>query len=182
MRNTLLTVGLSASALAVVCVTPGSRVFAQTGGSSSNRFVQDFEKHWTTAKALAVAVAQAMPAEGYSFKPVPAEMSFGEQMMHITSANYGYCAFLGGSKSPYQKPQTATKEEIVKGLSESFDYCSKIFDGVTDAQLDQIRGTGDHAVDGREVMLGALVHMSHHRGQSEVYLRLKGITPPEYEW
>jgi uncharacterized damage-inducible protein DinB len=182
MRRSLLFWGLSVGSLALVCIAPGSRLFAQTAGSTSNRFVQDFEKHWTTAKALAVAVAQAMPAEDYSFKPVPAEMSFGEQMMHITAANYGYCAFLGGSKSSYQKPQNATKEEIVKGLGDSFDYCSKVFDGVTDAQLDQIRGTGDHAVDEREVMLGALVHMSHHRGQSEVYLRLKGITPPEYKW
>jgi len=27
-----------------------------------------------------------------------------------------------------------------------------------------------------------LVHMAHHRGQAEVYLRLKGITPPPYKW
>jgi uncharacterized damage-inducible protein DinB len=155
-------------------------LFAQ--GTGGNKFVQDFEKHWTNAKGLAVAVANAMPAEGYSFKPVSAEMSFGEQMMHITEANYGYCAFLNSAKSPYQKPKDATKEQIVKDLSDSFDYCSKIFDGVTDAQLDKVLGTGDRAVDGREVMLGAMVHMAHHRGQSEVYLRLKGITPPEYKW
>jgi uncharacterized damage-inducible protein DinB len=24
--------------------------------------------------------------------------------------------------------------------------------------------------------------MAHHRGQTEVYLRLKGITPPQYKW
>jgi len=167
--------------VAVLCACMAPLAFAQTG-ANGNKFVQDFEKHWSNAKDLAVAVANAMPAENYSFKPVPEEMSFGEQMMHITQASYFYCSFLNGSKSPYQKPKDATKDQIVKDLGDSFDYCSKIFDGVTDAQLDKVLGTGDHAVNGREVMLGALVHMAHHRGQAEVYLRLKGIKPPDYKW
>lgn len=166
--------------LVVLCAVSAPLSFAQT--ASGSRFVQDFEKHWANAKGLAVAVANAMPAEDYSFKPVAPEMSFGEQMMHITEANYGYCAFLTGAKSPYQKPKDATKDQIVKDLGDSFDYCTKTFDGITEAQLDKVLGTGDRAVDGREVMLGAMVHMAHHRGQSEVYLRLKGITPPEYKW
>lgn len=166
--------------VAVLCVGVAPLLFAQNGGGS--KFVQDFEKHWTNAKGLAVAVANAMPAEDYSFKPVPAEMSFGEQMMHITEANYGYCGFLSGQKPAYQKPKDATKDQIVKDLGDSFDYCTKVFDAITDAQLDKVLGSGDHARDGREVMLGAMIHMAHHRGQSEVYLRLKGITPPEYKW
>ena len=174
MRKTMLVVVLFAA------MAPLS--FAQGAASSGSKFVQDFEKHWADAKKLAVAVANAMPDDSYSFKPVSAEMSFGEQMMHITGANYGYCAFLGGTKSPYQQPKGATKDQIVKDLGDSFDYCTKVFDGVTDAKLDQMLGTGDHAVDAREVMLGVMIHMAHHRGQSEVYLRLKGITPPEYHW
>jgi uncharacterized damage-inducible protein DinB len=166
--------------LVVLCALSAPLSFTQ--GASGSKFVQDFEKHWANAKGLAVAVANAMPAEDYSFKPVPAEMSFGEQMMHITGANYSYCAFLGGTKSAYQKPKDATKEQIVKDLGDSFDYCTKTFDGINDAQLDKVLGTGDRAVDGREVMLGAMIHMAHHRGQAEVYLRLKGITPPEYKW
>jgi uncharacterized damage-inducible protein DinB len=173
MRKIIFTLFLCAA------IVPFS--FAQ-GSGNGNKFVQDFEKHWSNAKDLAVAVANAMQADDYSFKPVSAEMSFGEQMMHITGANYSYCSFLSGSKSPYTRPKDAPKDQIVKQLGESFDYCTKIFDGVTDAQLDKTLGTGDRAVDGREVMLGALVHMAHHRGQSEVYLRLKGITPPEYKW
>jgi uncharacterized damage-inducible protein DinB len=167
--------------MVVLCAAMTPFAFAQTSANGS-KFVQDFEKHWSNAKELAVAVANAMPAEDYSFKPVSAEMSFGEQMMHITGANYGYCAFLSSSKSPYQKPKDATKEQIVKELGDSFDHCTKIFDGVGEAQLDKVLGTGDRAVDGREVMLGVMIHMAHHRGQSEVYLRLKGITPPEYKW
>lgn len=165
--------------IVVLCAMAAPLSFAQGG---QNKFVQEFEKHWANAKDLTIAVANAMPAEDYSFKPVSAEMSFGEQMMHITEANYGYCSFLVGTKSQYQKPKDAAKDQIVKDLGDSFDFCTKTFDRITDAQLDKILGTGDRAVDGREVMLGAMIHVVHHRGQTEVYLRLKGITPPEYKW
>jgi uncharacterized damage-inducible protein DinB len=155
---------------------------AQGDAKSGSKFVQDFEKHWSNAKELAVAVANAMPEDGYSFKPTPAQMTFGEQMIHITGANYGYCAFIAGAKSPYNEPKDAKKDQIVKELGESFDYCTKTFDGMTEAKLDQNLRTGEHAVDAREVMLGVMIHMAHHRGQSEVYLRLKGVVPPEYKW
>lgn len=147
-------------------------------------FAQDFSKHWTTAKDLTIAVAEAMPAEDYGFKPVPAEMSFGEQMMHIAAANYGYCAFLADAKSPFvEMPKDAKveKAEAVKQLGASFDYCSGVFSKVTEAQLEVTHGSGEEKGTTRDLMLGVLIHMAHHRGQAEVYLRLKGIKPPDYK-
>jgi uncharacterized damage-inducible protein DinB len=166
---------LCAGILALLCGGFTIAAYGQGEAASSG-------KHWANAKQLTLAVAQAMPPEDYSFKPVPAEMSFGEQMMHLTAANYAYCSFVSGSKSPYQKPKEATKDQIVKDISHSFDSCAKTFNSVTDTQLDQKRGTGKNQADVRELMLGAMIHMAHHRGQAEVYLRLKGITPPEYQW
>lgn len=45
-----------------------------------------------------------MPAESYGFKPAQPEMSFGELMLHIAQANYGYCAFIADTKSLYIEP------------------------------------------------------------------------------
>jgi uncharacterized damage-inducible protein DinB len=151
---------------------------------ASTGFIGTFQKHWTIAKGLALAVAEAMPAESYDFKPVPAEMSFGETMQHIAQANFGYCAFIGETKSPFQPVKDAkpTKASALKDLGDSFDYCTKTFEGLDETKLSQIRGTGERRFSSNEVMLGLMVHMSHHRGQAEVYLRLKGITPPEYKW
>jgi uncharacterized damage-inducible protein DinB len=160
---------------------PGSKAPAV----SSSAFVKSFESHWSTARTLAIAVADAMPADQYAFKPNPDEMSFGEQITHIAQANYGYCAFIADAKSPYTEPaKDASVEKVaaIQSLGGSFDYCTKIFDSLTDAQLDQMHGEGDHKFATRDVMLGVMIHMSHHRGQAEVYLRLKGITPPKYKW
>ena len=77
---------------------------------SASGFSADFTKHWLVAKDLAIAVAQAMPADSYDFKPVPEEMSFGQQMFHIAQANYSYCAGAAKAKSPFTKPEKTDKE------------------------------------------------------------------------
>lgn len=151
-------------AIAGLCLAPA---FAADEG---------FLKHWSTAKELTLAVADAMPAVGYSFKPNPDEMSFGEQMVHIANANYNYCTRITGGKSPFKKPETIDKSTAVKLLGDSFDYCTEIFQGVKDPDA------AGKPMTPREVMLGAYAHMAHHRGQAEVYLRVKGIKPPQYKF
>ena len=149
-----------------------------------NANVESFAKHWTTAKDLALAVAAAMPAENYDFKPNPEEMSFGEQMMHIAQANYGYCAYASDAKSPFvplAKDAKVDKAEAAKQLGASFDYCTGVFAKVADAQLDLAHGSGERKMSTRDLMWGVMIHMAHHRGQAEVYLRLKGIKPPDYK-
>src|ERR1022692_3809414 len=41
--------------------------------------------HWKTSKKYLLALAEQMPADGYAFKPNPAEMSFGEQAIALTT-------------------------------------------------------------------------------------------------
>ena len=183
--NFLAGVVILAILLAQAQTTEATQAGASKPAANTNGFVVDLQKHWTTAQGLAVAVAEAMPAADYSFKPVPEEMSFGEQIMHIAEANYGYCAFLTDAKSPFvelAKDAKIEKAEAVKQLTGSFEYCSEAFSKVGEADLDAVHGTGDHKFVARDVMLGVMIHMVHHRGQAEVYLRLKGIKPPDYRW
>jgi hypothetical protein len=49
-------------------------------------------KHWKTSAEFTLAVARAMPAESYNFRPVPEEMSFGQLMAHIGGINLYACA------------------------------------------------------------------------------------------
>lgn len=150
-------------------------------GVTQTQFGQDFLKHWTTARELTLAVAEAMPAASYDFKPVPEEMSFGEQMVHIAAANYGYCTRLSGAaKSPYVKPAKSDQPTALDLLKKSFEYCAQAVDSQKD--LNTLRGPEGRQNNLREIMLGAYAHMAHHRGQAEVYLRLKGVKPPEYKF
>ncbi len=143
-------------------------------------FGTEFAKHWVSAKELTIAVAETMPEADYSFKPNPEEMSFGEQIVHIGAANYSYCSRAAGTKSPYAKPDKNDKATALKIVNESFAYCAETLGGVKD--FDKQMGPEGKQIGVREIFLGAFAHMAHHRGQAEVYLRVKGLKPPAYKF
>ena len=82
-------------------------------------------KHWKTSGEFTVAVASAMPAENYNFRPNPEEMSFGELVAHIGGANLNACANAGNTKMPasvYPDATTrATAVAIAKAKNVAFD-------------------------------------------------------------
>ena len=57
----------------------------------------EYAKHFEALSQLSIAVAQAMPAEHYAFRPHPESMTVGEKMTHIAVTNYQLCAGLQDS-------------------------------------------------------------------------------------
>jgi uncharacterized damage-inducible protein DinB len=148
----------------------------------SHALVDAMVKHYQASKELTLAVAEAMPAENYSFKATDAEMSFGEQMNHIAGANANYCAAGLDTKSPLGKLDDASKAAAVKNINTAFDFCLDGLKKLTDAGLMKTVGSGARQSTVFERLWGGFTHTAHHRGQAEVYLRLKGITPPQYKF
>lgn len=140
----------------------------------------EYSKHLDALGGLSIAVAQAMPADQYTFRPHPESMTFGELMLHIATTNYQFCAGLKDS-SPPALPSPSGKEAIVKFLGDSFAYCSAIIPSLTGDQLSKTHNSPDGTLPGREVLLAMYIHVAHHRGQAEIYLRDKGIKPPAYK-
>ena len=139
----------------------------------------EYAKHFSALGKLSVQVAQAMPADQYTFKPHPESMDFGQLMSHIATTNYQFCAGLKDSQTP-SVPNPVDKNEIVKFLSDSFEYCSAIIPTLSAEQLEKAHNSPDGLLPGREVLLAMYIHVAHHRGQAEIYLRDKGIKPPSY--
>jgi uncharacterized damage-inducible protein DinB len=173
--------GMLAS-LSLFCATPLAARAANSGGA-------EYAIHLTALSKLSVAVAEAMPAEKYGFRPHPESMDFGQLMMHIASTNYAFCAGLKDAappvkgakgKAPSTSSSDADKATIVKALSDSFEYCSAVMASLSDVQLDLPHNSPDGRMPGREVLLAMYVHVAHHRGQAEIYLRDVGIKPPGY--
>ncbi|HYM78249.1 MAG TPA: DinB family protein [Candidatus Dormibacteraeota bacterium] len=141
----------------------------------------EYAQHFAALSQLAVAVAQAMPVDQYSFRPHPESMTFGELMMHIASTDYAFCAGLKDTDPPADPKILATdKDAVVKFLSDSFNYCSGVIPKLSDDQLSQPHNSPDGRLAGREILLAMYIHVAHHRGQAEIYLRDKGIRPPSY--
>src|SRR6266849_8549211 len=64
-------------------------------------------KHWKTSGEFTIAVASAMPAESYNFRPNPEEMSFGALMAHIAAVNLNACSNARGMTRPALPPKIA---------------------------------------------------------------------------
>ena len=139
----------------------------------------EYAQHLVALGKLSVAVAEAMPPEEYDFRPDPPSMSFGEQMAHIAQTNFGYCAGLKDTPTP-AKRATAGKDALVQYLRDSFDYCAGVIPGLNEQQVNAVHSSPDGRIRGREIILAFYVHVAHHRGQAEVYLRDKGIKPPPF--
>ena len=140
---------------------------------------REYSEHFGALTKLSIAVAQAMPAEQYTFRPHPESMNFGQLISHIATTNYQFCAGLN-DVAPPALPSPNEKDGVLKFLSDSFDYCSAVVPNLTDAQLNQAHNSPDGRLLGREVLLAMYIHVAHHRGQAEIYLRDKGIRPPSY--
>ena len=147
-------------------------------------------KHWETSGEFTVAVAKAMPADSYNFRPAPEEMSFGQLMAHIGMANAGACAIasglprmeLPGKIAAYAKDQKTEvdKDSAVAFLTASFEFCDKAVAATTAERLHTVVGPAARNLTGFEWLWSYFTHTAHHRGQAEVYLRMKGIVPPTY--
>ena len=148
-------------------------------GAAAANPAGEYAIHFGALSQLSIGVAQAMPAEQYSFKPHPESMNFGELMSHIATTNYQFCAGLKDSQPPAM-PTHNNKDTIIQFLSASFNYCAGVIPTLTEAELRKPHASPDGRLPGREVLLALYVHVAHHRGQAEIYLRDKGIKPPQY--
>ena len=138
--------------------------------------------HWKTSKKYVLALAEQMPAADYGFKPNPAEMSFGEQMAHIAGSNSYFFATLSGQKDPLGKPVNFEKATVIKMLNDSYDFVISAMGTIKhDTMMKTFDGEGGK-MTGMEMMLLAVDHTAHHRGQCIVYLRAKNIKPTDYQF
>ena len=154
-------------------------LLASISYAADSKFAEEFGKRWAKTRPLAIGVAEAMPPVQYAFRPDPGSMSFAEQVGHVAQTNYAFCAGLKDTVPP-PDPSTTDKDALVKFLADSFDYCSTAIDSITAEQMDRPHSSPDGRLNGRELLLALYVHLAHHRGQEEVYLRIKGIKPPQY--
>jgi uncharacterized damage-inducible protein DinB len=161
---------------------------AQADKLNSVLDMSEFVHDWQISKQFTIDVAKTMPAEFYPYKPNPEEMTFGELMIHIAGSNVFRFNEITGIKPPFpfdlNKPPAADKETVVKFLEQSFDYVIDVLPKITNEQLKHAwhipSWKGRNDPEGRAMILNMFVHTAHHRAQCEVYMRAKGIKPPDY--
>ncbi|RCH56201.1 damage-inducible protein DinB [Mucilaginibacter hurinus] len=138
---------------------------------------------WTRAKAYTKAYLDAMPADAYSFKATPDVRTFAQQMLHTAGGNYMFASAAAGKAAPAEanaeKTVAPTKEAVTKAVMDSYDYAINVAKELPESQLrDEITFFNMKTTKGL-ALAKAFEHQTHHRGQATMYLRLKGVKPPE---
>lgn len=139
---------------------------------------------WTRARDYTKEYLDAMPEDGMSFKPSPDIRSFAEQMLHLANANYAFASAATGAANPMQGKQLEKMEEyktkaaLTKTVTDSYDFVITSIKGLDTKKADEGIKLFGRDTSRMGALHKAFEHQTHHRGQTTIYLRLKGVKPP----
>lgn len=158
-------------------------VLLPTGGiaQQSNPVSDAFRDYARQSAKNLIAAAEEFPAEKYSYKPTPAQMSVGEIVVHLIQGNDYLCGSIGGVKAPTRTKVAATdsKDALVAQLKETFAFCDQALASVSDATLgESLPFFGGRKMSRAAVMTLTTGDWADHYSQYANYLRLNDMLPP----
>ena len=127
------------------------------------------------------AAVEEMPADKFSFKPTPAQMSFAALVIHVVESNIELCGQATASPFPRLRSmqETDPKDKLLAALNRSFAYCDGAFEHLDDSKMaDAVELYGGEKGP-RVLALFALTNdWADHYAAAAMYLRLNGLLPP----
>ena len=166
-------------------------MFINSGASAlvaqQDVFIKDYLERLENSRKYLILVAETMPEDKYDFRASPESLTFAENLMHIGFAiDWHSQSLLGGRESRDWKTDTIfkvannSKEEMIATINKTFDETIKLIKEFDVTQFDdQLDYFGLNRTK-RQIFLLLADHITHHRGQMLVYMRLNGLVPPRY--
>jgi len=155
--------------------------------AQENRFIEDYLERFENSRKYLILVAEMMPEDKYDFKATPESLSFAENLMHIGYAVDWHSQSLLGGREPRDwktdtifKVANTSKEEMIATINQTFDEAISLIKSFDPKQLDDELDYFELQRSKRQIFSLLADHITHHRGQMLVYLRLNGIVPPRY--
>lgn len=129
-----------------------------------------------------LGLAEATPAEKFSWRPAEGVRSVSEVYMHLVGANYLFPSFAGvkvpDGISPGMEKSVTEKAAVVAELKKSFAHLRAAVTAMPDADLEKpVKYFGRESTT-RGLFFTAALHEHEHLGQSIAYARMNGIVPP----
>jgi uncharacterized damage-inducible protein DinB len=131
-----------------------------------------------------VALAQAIPADKYTWRPAEGVRSISELLLHVSGASYGFPTMITGvtPAAGYQRDgfekSTTDKTKIIEQLNKSFSYAIAVVQNMSNADFAKAeKKLGPDANDGDVIYL-MVTHAHEHLGQAIADARMNGVVPP----
>jgi uncharacterized damage-inducible protein DinB len=126
-----------------------------------------------------IALAEAIPAEKYVWRPGPGVRSVSEVLMHTASGNYLFCNLSASRQARIcrrsRQESVTAKADVLRWLKASFGAVQENYPKIEKQEPVTFLG---HDATCEGVLLRALAHANEHFGQMIAYARVNGISPP----
>jgi uncharacterized damage-inducible protein DinB len=137
-----------------------------------------------------LALANAIPADKYSWRPGTGVRSVSEVLMHVVSEWYHWGPTSVGGKGPADFPttrpelmaklqgleKTTAKAEVIDALNKSWAHCKAQLSSADPAQLTGKYKPWNVTIDAAALAMSGDLH--EHMGQLIAYARSVGVKPP----
>ena len=128
-------------------------------------------------------LANAIPADKYTWRPAEGVRSVAEVFLHVATANYNLYKLVGTSPPPDFDPKsfdksTSDKTKVIAALNDSFDHARKAITAMKDSDLEKSMDWFGGKNTERGILLFIVRHAAEHLGQSIAYARVNGVVPP----
>lgn len=177
--NALTRSALAPALAATALVAALSAAPAQAASSFKSDLLQDLQG----VSDQIVQLAQAVPAEKYTWRPAEGVRSIAEAYLHIAAGNYEILGFTpykaAGAPADLGKFETSTtdKAQVVAALQKSFQATREAIEKIPDSAFDKpIKPGSKYTVRG--LLLAVPGHAHEHLGQEIAYARMNGVVPP----
>jgi uncharacterized damage-inducible protein DinB len=128
-------------------------------------------------------LAEAIPADKYTWRPTPDVRSFAEVFLHVSAANYNLYKLVGtpppaGMDIKTLEKSTTDKTKVIATLKDSFAHARQAIKAMPDADLEKSLDWFGGKNTQRGILLFIVRHAAEHLGQSIAYARFAGVVPP----
>jgi uncharacterized damage-inducible protein DinB len=159
-------------------------LFMGTSGlKAQGYFFDQFPDVWERNMDYSLALAEAMPANLYDYKPTPEAMSFEGQLLHIVDNISSLTSIIIGERKNFydkEKKDSLDKASIIEILQSANAYVLDLINKSEKARLDEKVVFRDVNMTKENIFYLLRGHQVHHRAQCLVYLRLNGVAAPGY--
>lgn len=124
---------------------------------------------------------EAMPADKFSYKPTPEQITFAHLVAHIANSNNFLCAKVANlpDAKTEEANDTDPKDKLEATAKASFEFCAEAIGKMDDSKLgDSVELFGGRQFPRAMAALGLASGWADHYAAAAMYLRLNGIMPP----
>lgn len=130
-----------------------------------------------------VGLAEAIPADKYTWRPEKGVRSVSEVFLHVAGANYGFPTVWGaqppaGFERKGFEQSTTDKAKVIAALKQSYDHIRQVVTQMPDSELDKRVNLFGREVPVSTVLFVIATHQHEHLGQAIAYARMNGVVPP----